>query len=153
MPSKQLQVVQRVTDSEERRQAERLAARERRVAECEAKLAELSSYEKSYAREFAQSAEHGMDGARLRAFQTFLARLGEAVRHQTEIVEHARAERDADRDSWRRAAQRAEMVGHVVKRRKNEERRALERQEQRESDERSLRKHQPRANRGHPDGE
>jgi flagellar protein FliJ len=153
MPSKQLQVVQRVTNSEERRQAERLAARERRLAECETKLAELTSYQQNYLREFTERAGRGMDGAQLRAFQTFLARLGEAVRQQAEIVERARAERDADRDSWRRAAQRAEMVGHVVKRRKNDERRALDRQEQRESDERSLRRHQPRASRGHTDGE
>ena len=141
MPSKQLQLVQRVTDNEERRHAERLAARERRVAECEAKLAELQSYQANYAREFAERAERGLDGARLRAFQTFLARLAEAVHQQSEIVDRARAERDADRDSWRRAAQRAEMVDHVVKRRKGEERRALDRQEQRESDDRCLRKH------------
>ena len=153
MASRQLQVVQRVTDNEKRRQAERLAARERRVLECEAKLAELTSYHQNYAREFAERAGRGIDGARLRAFQTFLARLAEAVRQQTEIVERARAERDADRDSWRRAAQRADMVGHVVKRRSNEERRARDRQEQRESDERSLRKHHPRAERGHSDGE
>ena len=141
MSSKQLQVVQRVVDEEERRRAERLAARERRVAESEAKLAELQGYQKNYAREFSECAERGMDGARLRAFQTFLARLGEAVRQQAEIVDRARAERDAERDSWRRAAQRADMVDHVVKRRKSEEKRALDRQEQRESDERSLRKH------------
>jgi flagellar protein FliJ len=140
MPNKQLRTVQRVTDNEERRQAERLAARERRLAECEAKLAELATYHSNYAREFTERAAHGMDGARLRAFQTFLARLGEAVRQQAEIVDRVRTERDADRDSWRRAAQRADMVDHVVKRRKSEERRALDRQEQRDSDERSLRK-------------
>ncbi|HTW37414.1 MAG TPA: flagellar export protein FliJ [Steroidobacteraceae bacterium] len=153
MASKQLQVVQRVTDNEKRRQAERLAARERRVLECEAKLTELTSYQANYAREFAERAGRGIDGARLRAFQTFLARLAEAVRQQLEIVERVRAERDADRDSWRRAAQRAEMVDHVVKRRVDEERRALDRQEQRESDERSLRKHQPRPTKGQHHGE
>ncbi len=140
MPNKQLRTVQKVTDNEERRQAERLATRERRLAECEAKLAELASYQSNYAREFAERAGRGMDGARLRAFQTFLARLGEAVQQQAEIVDRARAERDADRDHWRRAAQRAEMVDHVVKRRASEERRALDRQEQRDADERSLRK-------------
>ncbi len=140
MPNKQLRTVQRVTDNEERRQAERLAARERRLVECEAKLAELARYHSNYAREFAERAGLGIDGARLREFQTFLARLGEAVRQQAEIVGRARAERDADRDNWQRAAQRAEMVDHVVRRRKSEERRALDRQEQRDSDERSLRK-------------
>jgi flagellar protein FliJ len=144
MSSKQLHVAQRVVDAEERRQAERLAARERRVAESEAKLAELQNYEKGYTREFTERAGRGIDGARLRAFQTFLTRLGEAVRQQMQIVERVRAERDAERDNWRRAAQRADMVEHVVKRRTSEERRALDRQEQRESDERSLRKHHSR---------
>ena len=144
MSSKQLQVAQRVMDAQERREAERLAAHERRVVEAEAKLAELQGYQRGYARDFAERAGRGMDGARLRAFQSFLARLGEAVRHQLEIVERARAERDAERESWRRAAQRADMVEHVVKRREGEERRALDRQEQRESDERSLRKYHSR---------
>ncbi|HTX23760.1 MAG TPA: flagellar export protein FliJ [Steroidobacteraceae bacterium] len=141
MASKQLQVVQRVTDSEERRRAERLAARERRLTECEAKLAELTAYETNYAREFAERAGRGIDGARLRAFQTFLTRLAEAVRQQAEIVDRARTERNAERESWRRVAQRAEMVDHIVKRRQGEEQRALERREQRESDERSLRRY------------
>ncbi len=138
---KQLELVQRVTDDEERRRAEGLAARQRRVAECEAKLAELQRYHTGYASEFAKHAGRGMSGARLREFQAFLVRLGEALRQQAEIVDRAKAERDAELAGWRQAAQRAEMVDHVVKRRKGEERRAVEREEQRESDERSLRKY------------
>lgn len=139
--SKQLELVQRVTDEEERRRAEGLATRERRVAECEAKLAELQRYHAGYQREFAKHAGGGMNGARLRDFQAFLARLGEALRQQGEIVERAKMERDAELAGWRQAAQRADMVDHVVKRRKEEERRAVEHEEQRESDERSLRRH------------
>ncbi len=139
--SKQLELVQRVTDDEERRRAEGLATRERRVAECEAKLAELQRYHAGYQKEFAKHAGGGMNGARLREFQAFLARLGEALRQQTEIVDRARIERDAELAGWRQAAQRADMVDHVVKRRKDEERRAVEHEEQRESDERSLRRH------------
>ncbi len=139
--SKQLGLVQRVTDEQERRRAEALAARQRRVAECEAKLAELQRYHSGYMSEFAKHAGQGMSGARLREFQSFLARLGEALRQQSEIVDRAKTERDAELAGWRTAAQRSEMVDHVVKRRKGEERRHVERQEQRESDERSLRKH------------
>ncbi len=139
--SKQLELVQRVTDDQERRRAEGLAARERRVAECEAKLAELQRYHSGYASEFARHAGRGMSGARLRDFQTFLTRLGEALRQQVEILDRAKAERDAELAGWRQAAQRAEMVHHVVKRRKAEEHRAVEREEQRQSDERGLRRH------------
>lgn len=139
--SKQLELVQRVTDDEERRRAEGLAARERRVVECEAKLAELKRYHTGYQNEFAKHAGGGMNGARLREFQAFLARLGEALRQQAEIVDRAKLDRDAELAGWRQAAQRADMVDHVVKRRKDEERRDAEHEEQRESDERSLRKY------------
>jgi flagellar protein FliJ len=138
--SKQLKLVQRVTDDEERRRAEGLAARERRVTECEAKLAELERYHCGYALEFTKHAQRGMNGARLREFQAFLVRLADALRQQGEIVERARADRDLELAGWRQAAQRADMVEHLVKRREDEERRAIDRQEQRESDERSLRR-------------
>ncbi len=139
--SKQLELVQRVMDEQERRRAEGLAARERRVAESEAKLAELERYHSSYSSDFARNAERGMNGARLREFQSFLLRLAEALRQQIEVVDRAKAERDTELAGWRKAAQRSEMVDHVVKRRKAVEQRGAERQEQRESDERSLRKH------------
>lgn len=136
--SKQLETVQRIAGGEERRRAERLAAAEKRVQDCEAKLGELSAYQADYARDFARRAGSGLDGARVRHFQTFLARLGEAVRQQSEIVDRARAERDAELDSWRQAARRAEMVGRVVENRQAEARRESDRREQRESDELSI---------------
>lgn len=138
--SGQLKLVQRVTDDAERRSAESLAAQERRVAECEAKLAELERYHLSYANQFATRVANGIDGARIREFQAFLMRLTEALHQQIEILERARTDRDAERSEWRQAAQRAEMVDHVVTRRENQERREAERAEQREADERALRK-------------
>ncbi len=136
--SKQLETVQRVAGGEERRRAERLAAAEQRVRECEAKLAELGAYQADYARDFARRASSGIDGARVRHFQTFLARLGEALRQQSEIVDRARAERDAELESWRQAARRAKVVGRVIDHRRDEARRESDRREQRESDELSL---------------
>jgi flagellar FliJ protein len=135
---KQLETVQRIAGGEERRRAERLAAAERRVRDCETKLAELGAYQAEYARDFARRASAGLEGARVRHFQTFLSRLGEAVRHQSEIVDRARAERDAELESWRQAAQRAQVVGRVVEERRDEARRENDRREQRESDELSL---------------
>ncbi len=142
--SKQLETVERVADEEERRGAERLAAAERRVRESEAKLAELTAYQADYAGDFARRASGGLDGARVRHFQTFLARLGEAVRQQSEAVDHARAERDAELERWRRAAQRAQMVGRLVQNRRDEARLESDRREQRESDEWSLVRHRHR---------
>jgi len=136
--SKRLQVVERVADEHERRRAQSLATSERRVSECESKLKELEGYQANYARDFNALAARGIGGARLREFQGFLARLEEAVRQQRDVLSRARVERDAERRSWQQAAQRAEIVGQVVKRRQGEERLAADRQEQRETDERAL---------------
>jgi flagellar FliJ protein len=139
--SQRLQMVQQVVDDNERHRAERFAASEKRVAECAARLAELESYQLSYARDFTVRAGRGIGAEGLRDYQTFLARLHEAVRQQTQLLYRARVERDADRENWQGAAQRAEAVGQIVKRWQGEEQRALDRQEQLESDERSQRTH------------
>jgi flagellar FliJ protein len=132
-------MVQNVVDDQERRRAEALATSERRVAEGEAKLAELESYHASYVRGFAIRAESGIDGAMARDYQAFLARLEEALRQQTQLVIRARAQRDGELQTWQGAAQRAEAVGQMVKRFQSEELRAFDRREQHESDERSQR--------------
>jgi flagellar biosynthesis chaperone FliJ len=62
------------------------------------------------------------------------------VRQQTTLVVRARTERDADRRNWQNAAQRAEAVGRLVSRWKNEELRLGELSEQRESDDRAQRR-------------
>ena len=146
--SKRLQVVERVADEHERRRAKSLAASGRRVAECEAKLAELKGYYANYTRELAELTRQGIGAARLREFQAFLGKLDEAVRQQSDIVQRARAERDAERQGWQHAAQRAEIIGQVVKRRQGEERREAERADQRESDERAQQSSTRRAHGG-----
>lgn len=134
-----LEMVKKVVDDFERRKAEALAASERRVTESEKKLAELEAYRHSYVREFAIRAQQGMTGAAARDYQAFLARLDDALHQQNQNVIGTRAQRDAELQNWQDAAQRAEAIGTTVKRWQTEERHALERREQHESDERSQR--------------
>jgi flagellar biosynthesis chaperone FliJ len=54
-------------------------------------------------------------------------------------VTRTRAQRDSEWQNWQGAAQRAEAVGHMVKRFQTEEVRAADKREQQESDERSAR--------------
>jgi len=135
-----LRMVERAIDDIERRRAETLAASERHLSDCTAKLTELESYYAAYTRQFNERAEAGIGGAGLRDYQAFLARLAEAVRQQTTLVMRARSERDAERLSWQNAAQRAEVVGRLVNRWKNEEQRLGDLSEQRESDDRAQRR-------------
>ena len=137
--SERLEIVKKVVDDFERRKAEALAASERRVAESEKKLADLEAYRDGYARDFELRAKAGMSAAAARDYQVFLGRLDEALRQQTQAVIGTRAQRDAELQNWQDAAQRAEAIGHTVKRWQGEERHALERREQIETDERSQR--------------
>ena len=137
--SERMQTVDRVVSDVERKRAEALAARERHVTECETKLQELESYQKSYAEQFQTRAGAGIGAAGLRDFQTFMVRLGEAVKQQTQLVAKAKADRDAERTVWQHAAQRAEAVGGLVERWQKEEQRQQDKQDQRDSDERAQR--------------
>jgi|ADGO01.1.fsa_nt_gi flagellar FliJ protein len=138
--AQRLQPVQRLADETERRLAQSLAAFERRVAEAEAKLSELTRYRQEYENQFSVRAGFGISAPELRDYQAFLARLTEAIRQQGSVVQRARIERDLERTRWQDAAKRAKAVDHVIERWQNEERRALDRRDQRESDERAQRK-------------
>jgi flagellar FliJ protein len=141
-----MQTVERVVSDVEKKRAEALAARERYVTECESKLQELESYQRSYAEQFQARAGAGIGAAGLRDFQTFMLRLGEAVKQQTQLVAKAREERDAERKVWQHAAQRAEAVGGLVERWQKEEQYQQDRQDQRDSDERAQRISRPSLN-------
>lgn len=132
-----LEMVKKVVDDFERRKAQALAACERRVNESEQKLSELEAYRASYVRDFTVRAEAGMAAAAARDYQMFLSRLDEALHQQAQAVIGMRAQRDCELQNWQDAAQRAEAIGTTVRRWQGEERRALERREQHESDERS----------------
>jgi flagellar FliJ protein len=134
-----MQTVERVVSDVEKKRAEALAARERHVNECESKLQELESYQKSYAEQFHTRAGAGIGAAGLRDFQTFMLRLGEAVKQQTQLVAKAKADRDAERTVWQHAAQRKEAVGGLVERWQVEERKLQDKQDQRDTDERAQR--------------
>ena len=138
--AKRMKPVQTLFDDSERQLALGLATIERKVAEAEAKLQELERYRSDYDKQFAQRAGRGIGATSLRDYQAFLARLSEAIRQQQAVVKRAQSERDAERQRWQEAAKRAKALGHVVEQWQTEERRASDRREQRESDERAQRR-------------
>jgi len=130
-------MVRRVVDDIERRKAQALAACEQSVLAAQAKLDELEAYRAAYVRDFARRAESGMSGAGVREYQVFLTRLEEALRQQAQILSQARLQRSTELESWRNAARRAAAVGNLASHWQVEEQRAVDRLEQKESDERS----------------
>jgi flagellar protein FliJ len=134
-----MQPVQSAVDRAEQQRAEQLAVSERRVTECETKLAELDRYEADYRANYKQKATLGMSSVELRDYQSFLVRLTEAIKQQSKIVQNAKVERDACRKHWQNAAVRSKAVEHVVDKWQAEERQGVDRREQRDSDERAQR--------------
>jgi flagellar FliJ protein len=128
-------VVQQATANTEREQAERVALAERHVVEMEEKLGALERYRKEYEEGFAARAGAGLGAAAGRDFQTFLARLGDALEQQRLIVEQARAAHQAVILVWREAAKRAHVVDTLTERWQVEESREESRRDQRDSDE------------------
>jgi flagellar FliJ protein len=137
--SERMQTVERVVSDVEKKRAEALAARERHVTECENKLQELESYQQSYAAQFQTRAGAGIGALGLRDYQTFMLRLGEAVKQQTQLIAKAKADRDTERKVWQHAAQRKEAVGGLVERWQAEEQKQQDKQDQRDTDERAQR--------------
>jgi flagellar protein FliJ len=137
--AKRLEPVQNLVEDAERRLAQSLANFERRVAQNEAKLAELERYRGEYEKQLAQRAAQGIAATDLRDYQAFLARLEEAIRQQHALTQRSCAERDVERKRWQETAIRAKALGHVVERWQSEERKSMERREQRDTDERAQR--------------
>jgi flagellar FliJ protein len=130
-----LDVVQKVATRTERERAEHLAEAERKAIEAEQKLVALERYRNEYEQDLATKGAVGVDISGVREFHAFLARLGEAVVAQRQLLAQARAARDELLASWREAAQRAHVVQTLTDRWQDEARRDAGRREQRESDE------------------
>ena len=136
--SERLEVVHQVAARTERERAERVALAEKHLVEMQQKLTALEKYRAEYEAGFAARAGAGFGAAGVRDFQTFLARLGDALNQQREHVAAARRALDAERDNWREAAQRAHVVETLAERWQGEEIRAENRRDQNMSDELAL---------------
>lgn len=138
--SDRLDLVQQVASRTERERAEQLAEAERKAIEAEQKLVALERYRNEYEQELAARGAAGVDISGVREFHAFLARLGEALVAQRQVLAGARAARDELLNSWREAAQRAQVVQTLADRWQDEARRDEDRRAQRESDELAQRK-------------
>jgi flagellar protein FliJ len=133
--SERLDIVQQAATRTERERAERVASAEQHLVEMQQKLTALEKYRSEYEAGFAARAGAGFGAMAVRDFQTFLARLGEALGQQKDLVTAARKALDAERDNWREAAQRAHVVDTLAERWQGEETREANRRDQQLNDE------------------
>jgi len=134
-----LEIVRKVISDKEQECAVRLTGTQTRLAEAERRAMDLRRYLREYQQSFEQRAKQGIGVNGVRDYQTFIARIGEAVRQQDGLVAQLRAECERARAQWRHAATRKSGIGKVVAKAHHEAREHEERQQQKEIDERAQR--------------
>jgi len=110
----------------------------RRVADLERQLEQLKTYRDEYVKNSIQD-DGTMDAVKLQNYRSFLGRLGDAIRQQLTLLDHARAEFENRRLEWSAKRVEAESLGRVIDRFRSEEQRDAERSEQRDGDDAAMR--------------
>lgn len=123
-----------VDQAEQRREhaTGRLAEAQQRVARAEHQLEELRQYRKEYA----ALAGGGVSVTALLNRQSFVERIDQAIVQQDGELERQRRQLEMDRGSWRSAHAREQALDSVVAGYREQARKAEDRQEQNEIDER-----------------
>jgi flagellar FliJ protein len=110
----------------------------RRVAELERQHEQLKTYRDEYVGKSTEG-RGTMDAVKLQNYRSFLGRLGDALRQQQTLLDHARAEYENRRIEWSAKRIEAESLGRVIDRFRTEEQRDADRREQREGDDAAMR--------------
>jgi len=139
--SKRLEPVGALAEEAERECAAQVAAVQGRLADAQRSCLELKRYLGEYQSMFQQraSASAGIGVSGMRDYQTFIARLGEAVRQQQGMIEQLQADCECARARWVEAAARKSAVRKVIANVRAEDQKLEERRNQNESDEHAQR--------------
>jgi flagellar FliJ protein len=137
--SKRLEPVGTLADEAERECAAQVAAIQGRLADAERRCGELKRYLAEYEHMFQQRASQGMGVTGMRDYQTFIARLREAVRQQEGVIVQLQADCEHARASWLKAAARKSAVRKVIAKVRSEDQKIEELRSQKESDEHAQR--------------
>lgn len=113
----------------------RLAEQQQLLASGEAQLKELECFRDEYA----GTMHGGVDVRQLLNHRQFLQRINEAIEHQRSVVQRQREALEQERIRWLAARSRAKALDSVAQRFQDADRRADERSEQAQADERTQR--------------
>lgn len=138
--SRRFQPVQRVTQQRERKAATQLADCLKARQQAEQKLQELEGYYQDYLQRFNEATRNGIGAARVREYQLFLDKLEQAIGEQRAAVQRAQNDCDSAQGNWRQKHTRSRVMGSVMDRIREDERKAENKQEQAQLDERNQRK-------------
>ena len=138
--SKRLEPVGELAEEEERECAAKVASIQARLEDAQRRDAELKRYLVEYQSMFQQRAAAGIGVSGLRDYQTFLARLNDAVRHQDGVIAQLESDCAQSRVAWLAAAARKNAVSKVIANARTEDQKLEDRRDQKESDEHGQRR-------------
>ena len=121
-----------LAETDERHQGVATGQSRRRLEEQVSRLGELNAYRHSYA-QLAESFQR-VDATRWKDYQTFMARLDEAIRSQQQIVRDSERNLERHRHNWQQKRQRLESLQRVLDSYCSDELRQSERREQKALD-------------------
>jgi len=137
--SKRMTPVARIADNKERDAAKEFGKSQQVLKDHETRLEELIKYRDEYNQRFQESGSNGLEAQKVHEYRIFLNRLNDAINHQREIVRQATEASIEYKESWMHNRSGAKALEKVVERYQLQEEQELERQEQKESDERASR--------------
>ena len=121
--------------------AARIFADSQRVLqERELRLAEVCRYRCEYLENYQTRSRTGMSAQQLRTYRNFLHKLDMAVEQQEQLVQIAQYELEQQQAHWKEKHVRTQALDNMRARYVGQERREAQRGEQKESDERGLRR-------------
>ena len=135
--SRKLKPVAQFAQQRERNAARKLGSTMSKAQQHKKQLDDLFDYRKQYTQSFQAVAAAGTSVVRVRNYQLFLKRIDEAINLQQQQLVNSHKDCENSRTNWQGAYGHSKMIDQVVETRKDAEKKKVENNEQRESDEQS----------------
>ncbi len=136
--SKRMQSVANIAKNKERDAARMLGQKRQQLEQQRQRLDELVSYREEYARKFESQGVNGLDARRLHEYRVFLQKLNQAIVQQRDRINQVHGECTIYQESWLSTRVHSKAMDKVVDRCRVDENKIMERQEQKELDERAM---------------
>ncbi len=137
--SKRFETIHRLAEKKEHDAAALLAQARRERDQARQRLQELEVFRREYLEGHGRVSAIGSP-VQLREFQVFIDKLEQAIDTQRRLVEEMEARCQQARQSWQERHTRTRAIGNAVEQKRNDERAREARQEQRQLDDRVLRR-------------
>ena len=139
--SGRMQSVAGIAKNREQNAARILGQKRKHLEEQNAKLEELLGYREEYAKKFHLTGVNGLTARQLNEYRIFLEKLNMAIIQQRERIQQASDDCELFKLSWMKTRTHSKAMDKVVEKHKEGERKAQDKKEQHDLDERAMQMH------------